>query len=755
MIIAFLLAIILFVVPLLGSALEDLELARINLAASKEKEALASKKKSNPRKRGKDGAWYAADRKTKNFGGIFLEGGSIPQSLYKLSQKSGEKIASQFLEDYGKYFGVEKPKEELKLLKKSKDKLQVTHLRYNQEYKGVPVFGAQIIVHVKKDLDSISANADLVSEISLDTSPKVSEEKAEKEAVKKWEGKFKGKDPKILNSELVVFSEKLTKNDPKGENHLAWLVELFKDKPRSHEYYFVNAKNGEMVFQITGIKEINRQIYDCTSNSWPCYLDDLVGGYTYGRSEEQPARGANPVEGGTDVDDSYDMAGGMQDYLRSEFSRNGGNDQGGIGDGVNSNVANTDVYDYLDGVWGGCPNAFFDGFSVNFCKGLVYDDVFGHEYGHAIVDFSVPGGLTYSYESGALHEGYADIFGETLEHERTGSSDWLMGEDINIGGLTGPLRSARDPGSLGDPARFYDSNFYCGSSDYGGVHVNSPVVSHAAYLLAEGGSFNGCSVSAIGRDKMERVFYRALTSYFTSSADFNSAYSALDLACNDLYGAGSGDCSSVRRALQAAEMNQGGCCSGEPRTAPLCGDTAPPQVSGVTEGQTYNAGVTVTFDEGTAVLNGVPVSSGAVVSEPGDYTLVVTDAAGNSTTIHFTIRGSSVVAPEDETGKITTDTPVLAYSKTNKAKKRINVIFPDRNLDVKKRSWVKGKLGGRKVKIMKVMNLNEDFLISFRLKYKKMPPGTYSFVASYKVKTGKRSWEKGTLTAENILTINP
>ena len=753
---ALLLAIALFIVPLLGSALEDLELTRLNLAASKEKETLVPEKKSNPRRAGKDKAWYAVNEKTKNFSDIFLEGTSVPKSLHKLSQKSKEKIASQFLEDYGDYFGIEKPKEELRLLKKSKDKLGMTHLRYNQEYKGVPIFGAQMIVHVKEDLDSISANADLVPEISLDTSPKISEEKSRKEAVGKWEKQFDGRDPEVMKSELVIFSEELTKNDPKGKNHLTWLVELFKNDPRSHEFYFVDARSGKIVFQITGIKELNRQVYDCTNGDWPCYLDSLVGGYTYGRSEGQPARGANPINGGLDVDDSYDMAGAMHSYLQNEFSRNGGNNQGGIGDDYYSDAANTDVYTYLDAYWGGCPNAFWDGFSVNFCKGLVYDDVFGHEYGHAIVDFSVPGGLTYSYESGALHEGYADIFGETLERERTGSCDWLMGEDIDVGGFTGPIRSAVNPNSLGDPARFYDSNFYCGYSDYGGVHTNSSVVSHAAYLMVEGGSFNGCSVSAVGRDKMERIFYRALTQYFTSSTSFNSAYSVLNSACSDLYGSGSSDCLNVRQALQAAEMNQGGRCSGQARTAPLCGDITPTQVSGVAEGITYDPGVTITFDEGTAVLNGVPVSSGTAVTEPGDYVLVVTDAAGNSTTIHFTIRGSSVVPEDDdETGKITTDTPTLNYKKKGRATKRINIIFHSRNFDIQKRNWVKGRLGERKVKIMKVMNLNDDFLISFRLKYKKLPPGAYTFSASYKLKTGKRSWEKGTLTAENILTINP
>lgn len=756
LIIVFFLAVVSFFMPLFGNALESLELAKLNLLAVKEKEVKAADKKSNPRAKGEDVAWYATDGETENLNGIFLEGRSVPSQIHQLAGKSKEKAAEKFLEDYGDFFGLDDSEKDMKLVKKTKDKQGITHLRYNQVYEGVPVFGGQMIVHLKKDLSSVSANAGLDTDISLDTHPEISKEKAEEKAAQKWEEKFKGKDPKILSSKLVVFSGKLVKDDPEGKDRLAWLVEIFETQPRSHEYYFIDAKNGETVFQITGMKEIDREVFDCTNAAWPCYLDTLVDGYTYGRSEGQPARGANPVHGGTDVDDSHDMASAMHDYLQSEFSRDGGNNQGGIGDGFSAPVSETEVYDYLDGIWGGCPNAFFDGFSVNFCKGLVHDDVFGHEYGHAIVDFSVPGGLTYAYESGALHEAYADIFGETLEHERTGSSDWLVGADVNVGGFTGPLRSVIDPNSLGDPARFYDSNFYCGSSDSGGVHWNSPVVSHAAYLITEGGSFNGCSVSGIGRDKMERIFYRALTSYFTSSTDFNGAYTALNLACADLHGAQSSECLNVRQALQAAEIDQGGACGGTARTAPLCGDLTPPVVSGVAEGQAYDPGTAIIFDEGTAVLNGVPVPSGTVVNEPGDYVLVVSDAAGNSTTIHFSIRQNPDDSGDDEDGddeEATIDTPTLAYRKKGRATKRINIIFHDVNLDIKKKSWMSGRMGGEKVKIMKAQNLGDDFLVSFQLKYKKMPVGTYTFSASYKVKTGKRSWQRGTLEAENILTI--
>ncbi|WP_426252360.1 InlB B-repeat-containing protein [Paenibacillus pabuli] len=64
-------------------------------------------------------------------------------------------------------------------------------------------------------------------------------------------------------------------------------------------------------------------------------------------------------------------------------------------------------------------------------------------------------------------------------------------------------------------------------------------------------------------------------------------------------------------------------------------DTAAPVVSGVTDNGKYNESPTITFNEGTATLNGSPFSSGGTVQSEGDYTLIVTDSAGNTTTLHF------------------------------------------------------------------------------------------------------------------------
>lgn len=527
-----------------------------------------------------DGAEYSLDNNTGKLIFITNEQRNLPVDFPSGAPNDAEAVSKGFINDYGEYFGLKNPASELSRTKKSEDGLKMTHIWYSQRYSGVPVFGSQIAVHVTDGLLAASANGRVVPGISIDVKPSVTKEKATEKAKKIWKQKFKSDESDVLKSDLFILNKGIIENKQDGKDYLAWQVELYNKEIKQHEFYFIDAKKGDLVYQITGTKKINRRMYDCSLGS--CELDLNFGGYIYGRSEGQLVRGANPIVGGSDVDNLYDMLGSMHTYLWQSFHRNGGNNQGGIGDGISSAVGNTDGYTYIDYVWPDCPNAFFDGFSINFCQGLAVNDVVGHEYGHSVVDFSVSGGLTYSYESGALHEAYADVSGEALERYRTGNSDWLAGASINVPGLVGPLRNMINPPALSSslgkyPDRSYSSGFYCGSSDAGGVHHNSTVVSHAMYLASKGGSFNGCTITGIGQQNTEEIFYRAVSAYFVSSTGFNGAYNAINAACTDLHGSqSSAICTQMRNAMQSVEMNQGGKCSSSARKVPSCAGTAGP-----------------------------------------------------------------------------------------------------------------------------------------------------------------------------------
>jgi len=542
---------------------------------------------------------YTLNQKTGAVSFITSADNHLPLELPKdeKAAKDEKVLADKFVDQYGNYFGLKDPKKELKFLKKESDSLGMKHVRYNQTYKGVPVFGGQMIVHFNKDSSVRSANGNIVPDISIDTDPKIKKDEAEKIAKKLWKEQKKPNDPETLKTNLYVFNKSLFQNKPGDtKDYLVWQVDLYKFTPLAHEYYFVSAQDGKLIYQITGMQDaIHRHIYDCSYGDGNCYMDatdPFPPNYTYGRSEGQPARGPQPILGLSDTDNLYARTGLNYNYYSSKFSLNGANGLGGMGDGDPYPSGDTTGVTFIDYYWlegGNCPNSWFDGYySIHFCKGETTHDIVGHEYAHAVNFFAIldgngdPAGLTYSGQPGALNENNSDVFGTALEYDSEGAgADWLFGEDS----LEGASRDMSMPsnltynvggGEIPYPNKFMDSHYYCGTSDNNGVHLNSSVPNHAAYLMAMGGTYNGCTISGIGRAKEEAIFYRAQTVYYITSTNFNGAYDALIAACGDLYGGTSStDCINVRKALQAVEMDQPGYCSGQAEVTAGCVATTP------------------------------------------------------------------------------------------------------------------------------------------------------------------------------------
>ncbi len=694
-----------------------------------------------------DGFTYSVDESTGKLSFISGEGKNLPFNVKKLAKLTPQKVGKQFLKEYGKYFGVSNPGKNLVEAGQEKDDLEITHLLYGQRFRGVKVFGSEILLHVDKENAIGSAAGRLVPDIKLNVRPKVAQGEAEKIARGMWKDQFHTEEADTVKIERIIFNEGIINNKEDGRSYLAWKVDLANKKILQHEIYFINARNGKKIFQLTGKFSLNRKVYDCSLGG--CVMDYLYLGYTYGRSEGKVARGANPWFGGQDVDNLYDSIGYMSNFLTSKFSRNGANKHGGVGDGSSNPLADTEGLTYVDyAVADFCPNACFDPSLSDFwfCQGYTVTDVIGHEYAHAVNYYSVldgsgnPSGLIYYGESGALNESHSDVMGEALEYYHEGSNDWLSGQDLP----GGANRSLSNPGSKSYssgktyPDMFDSPMFYCGSGDSGGVHINSTVPSHAAYLMAMGGSFNGCSVSAIGRAKEEKIAYRAYDMYMTTSSNFNAAYNAFIDACGTMYGYGSSTCVQVKKALQAAQMNRSGACNGDALAVSPC---AAPVVSGIEEGITYGSAVTPTFSHGTATLNGASFTSGTEVSTNGDYILVATNSFGDSTTVQFAVK------------LISSDTTTLTYTRKKSATKKMNVTVSGVSLSKKK--GVNVRLGGRKVSVTGVRNLGDSTRLSLKVKYGRWPVGSYNFSMTYRQKVNG-AWQSGSSSADGMLNIvNP
>ena len=245
------------------------------------------------------------------------------------------------------------------------------------------------------------------------------------------------------------------------------------------------------------------------------------------------------------------------DFWSEVFGRNSYDDNGGI---IRSYVHFGTNYN----------NAGWNGFAMSYGDGSSFDiltsiDVCGHEIGHAVCTYTA--NLVYQNESGAMNEGFSDIWGACIEHYgRTGNlsnpiSDnvWLIGEDLTTSGL----RSMQNPNSNGDPDTYLGTYWYNGSADNGGVHTNSGVLNHWFYILTIGetGTNNApspdsYSVTGIGMEKASEIAYLAERDYLTPNATYEEARTATIAVANHLYCANSPEAITVTNAWFAVNVGE-------------------------------------------------------------------------------------------------------------------------------------------------------------------------------------------------------
>jgi Zn-dependent metalloprotease len=426
-----------------------------------------------------------------------------------------------FLARYQDLLGMPNAQKELVFQERKVDHIGMIHIRLRQVHQGVPVYGAEVRVHYAPDGKTVRAvNGRFIPHLAIRPQPTL-----DRDAVlaivrtiqpegKLWEEPL-----------LRIYSGHI---DPAvSGDHLAWLVRIFDEQEPSRNLYVVDAHTGEV---LTTYNELNtdlyREIYDAENGT------SLPG--------KKARFGDEPATGDADTDNAYDFLGETYDYFFLNFGRDSYDDNG-------ATLKATVHYgrDYLNAFWNGLQMVFGDGFTV--------DDVTGHELTHAVTDYEAD--LIYRDQSGALNESFSDIFGEVVDqsNDRDPADDWLIGEDLPI---IGAIRDMSDPPAYGDPDMV--SDYVCTSSDNGGVHTNSGIPNKAAYLMAEGGSFNGYDIDPIGLSKMGQVQYRALTVYLTPSSSFKDDYDSLNQSCEDLVGTYDitlDDCVQVNKALLAVEMD--------------------------------------------------------------------------------------------------------------------------------------------------------------------------------------------------------
>lgn len=177
---------------------------------------------------------------------LFLAG-ELTAPGFSASHPSKQAAALSFLRDYSALFQIKEPAVELQFVKSSSDELGMIHLRFQQQHKEIPIWGAEVLVHFSKTGVISSINGRYVPSFNLAVTPTVTNEKAKAQAQAHVQAVF-GEAPGFgqASAKLIIF--------PKGETkHLAWLVSApNRFSPQSQ--CIIDAMTGEVLWVDTGIR---------------------------------------------------------------------------------------------------------------------------------------------------------------------------------------------------------------------------------------------------------------------------------------------------------------------------------------------------------------------------------------------------------------------------------------------------------------------------------------------------------------------
>lgn len=422
-------------------------------------------------------------------------------------------------------------------------------VRFQQEIDSAPVIGGQVVVSLRPDRQ-LSSVLSTVSDTRGLPSATVSVDDARRTAARAA--------ARSADAEhLVTTSQGRAVWDPsifgaRGTTQGVWRFEV-GDGAAVRRLVLVDDTSGRVLLDLDQVEHLDRVI--CDRNNVPGPASACTSGFA--RTEGQVATGI------ADVDAAYDHAGSVstayQQIAGIDLTDKLGIDVGGV-----KKLASTVRFCYPTGQ-GPCPyeNAFWNGEQMFYGADFaVADDVVGHEMTHGVIDQYSE--LFYWGQSGAMNESIADIMGEIVDH-RFGADDdsqWKLSEDLPIGAI----RDMKDPTSMGDPDRMTSDLWFADTATYGdggGVHFNSGVGNKTAYLISQGGTFNGQTMSGIdgadtGLTKTGRLYFDAITK-LTSGSDYANLAAVLEQSCADFVASGTGgftaaDCAEVKKAILATEL---------------------------------------------------------------------------------------------------------------------------------------------------------------------------------------------------------
>ncbi|POX56564.1 peptidase M4 family protein [Streptomyces sp. Ru71] len=459
-----------------------------------------------------------------------------------------------------------------------KDADGTTHTRYERTYGGLPVLGGDLIVHQAASGAAKGVTKAVNAAIKVASlTPALAPAKAEKQAL--TAARAAGSQKTAADSSRTVIWA------ASGKPVLAYetVVGGLQDDGTPNQLHVItDAATGKKLYEYQGIENATgKTLYSGTvtlnsvqSGSTYQLTDTARGSHkTYNLARKTSGTGTlvanstNIFGTGTASTSSSDQTAAADaaygaaetwDFYKSTFGRNGIKNNG-VGAYSRVHYGNA----YVNAFWDDSCFCMTYGDGAGNADPLTSLDVAGHEMSHGVT--SNTAGLNYSGESGGLNEATSDIFGTGVEFFANNASDpgdYLIGEKIDINGDGTPLRYMDKPSKDGGSADYWSSTV--GNKD---VHYSSGVANHFFYLLSEGSgaktingvsynspTYNGSTVTGIGRAKALQIWYKALTTYMTSTTNYKAARTATLNAASALYGSTSTEYKAVAAAWSAVNV---------------------------------------------------------------------------------------------------------------------------------------------------------------------------------------------------------
>lgn len=522
-------------------------------------------------------------------GFLFMSSWALSQSISSFSDPNWVELnepfkgsANAFLATHKAELGLQ-PHETFELIRTDDDLIGMKHHRYALLSKGIPVEGAQYIVHEKGN-QIIRANGGLVLNVDAPSEALIDAPSAIAAALiytgakhYYWDDPHKEALIKQIKDDesatfypqpTLVYADR-TYSQNAGQYRLAWKMDVFAEGPIGNKTIFVDARDGHILFRneqcqhVTVPAQTETRYHGLQTMMVDSVAPDSFRLRDFSRAADiitlnMEERDRDSVAFAVDFWDfdnfwdndneaadnaATDVHWGMQqtyDYFANEHGR------------FSYDGDTSPIYSYVhmqqnwfNASWTGAWAQFGDGNG----DPLTSLDIVSHELTHGVTGTSA--GLVYRNEPGALNESFSDIFGVAVDFYATqDSADWYMGL------LDFQFRNISNPKDYGHPDTYFGDNWYTEEFDNGGVHTNSGVQNYWFYLLSEGGSGtndNGdeYNLQGIGMEKAAAIAFRNLTTYLTVNSQYIDARQGAIMAAEDLYGACSDEVLETIRAWYA------------------------------------------------------------------------------------------------------------------------------------------------------------------------------------------------------------